>query len=283
MTNLATPSPEELSERRRSLRKQRRVRNLQNIWRVLAITGLAAGAVWLIRNPYWLLLRHSQQVIIEGNEMLSDAAVHELLALQYPQRIFDVQPEVIIEQLTTQSPIAYAQVSRELFPPRLEITVQERLPVAVTVPSRPGSDSAGEPTPLTHPGLLDVEGYWLPQAAAVGLHEEFALPKLQVRGFHSRYQSHWPELYQAVIASQVEIQTIDLRSPNNLILETAIGPVHFGIYDPRRFAEQLAILPRLNNLTQDANAPTVDYIDLANPQVPAVKLSQPPAASEATP
>jgi len=37
MTNLATPSPEELSERRRSLRKQRRIRNLQNIWRVLAI------------------------------------------------------------------------------------------------------------------------------------------------------------------------------------------------------------------------------------------------------
>lgn len=283
MTNLATPSPEELSDRRRSLRKQRRLRNLQNIWRVLAISGLAAGAVWLIRNPYWLLLRHSDQVTIEGNEMLSDAAVHELLALEYPQRIFDLQPEQLIERLLTQSPIAHAQVSRELFPPRLEIMLQERLPVAVTVPSRPGLTVVDEPTPTSHPGLLDSEGYWMAQAVAVGLHEEFALPELQVRGFHPRYQSQWPQLYQAIQTSPVAVQAIDLRSPNNLILETAIGRVHLGIYDPRRLSEQLAILPRLRTLTGDPNAPAVDYIDLANPQVPAVKLSQPPAAPEATP
>lgn len=283
MTNLVTPSPEELSERRRSLRKQRRLRNLQNIWRVLAISGLAAGAFWLMRNPYWLLLRHSDQVIIEGNDMLSDAAVHELLALEYPQRIFDLQPEQLIERLLTQSPIAYAQVSRELFPPRLEIMLQERLPVAVTVPSRPGLTTDGEPTPTSHPGLLDSEGYWMAQAAAVGLDAEFALPELQVRGFHPRYQSQWPQLYQASQTSPVAIQTIDLRSPNNLILETAIGRVHLGIYDPRRFSEQLAILPRLRTLTGNPDAPAVDYIDLANPQVPAVKLSQPTAATEVTP
>jgi len=283
MTNLVTPSPEELSERRRNLRKQRRIRNLQNIWRVLAISGLAAGAFWLIRNPYWLLLRHSEQVAIEGNEMLSDAAVHELLALEYPQRIFDIQPEQLIERLSTQSPIAYAQVSRELFPPRLEIVVQERLPVAVTVPSRPGAAATSEPQPQSHPGLLDSEGYWLSQTAAVGLHEEFALPELRVRGFHPRYQSQWPQLYQAVQTSSVEIQAIDLRSPNNLILETALGAVHFGIYDPQRFAEQLAILPRLQTLTRNPEAPAVDYIDLANPQVPAVKLSQSPPTPNATP
>jgi len=284
MTNLATPSPEELSERRRSLRKQRRIRNLQNIWRVLAISGLAAGAFWLIRHPFWLLLRGNEQVIIEGNEMLADAAVHEVLALEYPQRIFDIEPEQVIEQLSTQAPIAHAQVSRQIFPPRLEITVQERLPVAVTVPSRPGAAAAtDEATPTTHAGLLDSEGHWMPQDTAVGLNREFKMPTLRVRGFHPRYQIQWPQLYQAIQTSQVNIQEVDWRSPNNLILQTEIGRVHLGIYDPRRFSEQLAILPRLRSLTNNPNAPAVDYIDLANPQVPAVKLTQPPASAAETP
>jgi len=284
MTNLATPFPEELSERRRSLRKQRRIRNFQNLWRVLAISGLAAGSFWLIRNPFWLLLRSSEQVIIEGNEMLADSAVHEVLALEYPQRIFDIEPEQLIEQLSTQGPIAHAQVSRQLFPPRVEITVQERLPVAVTVPSRPGSaTTTEEPTPTTHAGLLDSEGHWMPQDPAMGLNREFKLPALRVRGFHPRYQVQWPQLYQAIQTSQINIQEVDWRSPNNLILQTELGNVHLGIYDARRFAEQRASLPRLRSLTSNPDAPAVDYIDLANPQVPAVKLAQPPASAAETP
>jgi len=42
-------------------------------------------------------------------------------------------------------------------------------------------------------------------------------------------------------------------------------------------------LPRLRSLTNNPNAPAVDYIDLANPQVPAVKLTQPPASAAETP
>lgn len=280
MTRLASPSPEELSERRRTLKKQRRIRNLQHIWRILAISGLAASAVWLIRNPFWLLLQSPGQVLIEGNEMLSEQAVHELLELEYPQRIFDIEPEQVVQQLRTQSPIAYARVSRQLFPPRLEVTLKERMPVAVTVPSRPDSSAAGEPTPITQAGLLDSAGYWMAQSDAAGLNTDFKLPTLKVRGFHPRYASQWPLLYEAVQGSAVEIQEIDLRSPNNLILQTAVGAVHLGVYDPRRLVEQLAILPQLEPLTNDPGAPAVDYIDLANPQVPAVKLSQPPPATE---
>jgi cell division protein FtsQ len=192
MTNLATPSPEELADRRRTLKRQRRIRNLQHLWRIVAITGLAASTIWLIRNPFWLLLRDRQQVIIDGNEMLSDDAIYQVLALDYPQRIFDIQPEQLVERLRTEAPVAYAQVNRQLFPPRVEITLQERIPVAVTVPSRPLADNP--PTPMHQPGLLDSEGYWIAQSAVVGLEQDFALPTLKVRGFHVRYRSQWSQL-----------------------------------------------------------------------------------------
>lgn len=282
MTNLATPSPEELSERRRTLKKQRRIRNLQHIWRILAISGMAVGAIWLIRNPFWLLLQSPDQVLIEGNEMLADEAVHDLLDLQYPQRIFDIEPEQLVKRLSTRSPIADAQVNRQLFPPRLEIALQERMPVAVTIPSRPDA-ATDEPVPLSHPGLLDSAGHWIAQIDVAGRNQDFELPTLKVRGFHPRYQLEWPLLYESLQASPVTIQEVDLRSPNNLILQTEVGTVHFGIYDARRLPEQLAILPQLQTLTSDPDAPAVDYIDLANPQVPSVKLSQPPPAATATP
>ncbi|MEM6838961.1 MAG: FtsQ-type POTRA domain-containing protein [Cyanobacteria bacterium P01_C01_bin.120] len=273
MTPLVTPSAEELSERRRSLRKQRRVRNLQNIWRVLAISGLAAGAFWLIRNPFWLLLHHPDQVVIDGNKMLTDASIHELLALEYPQRIFDIEPEALIERLSTQAPIDQVWVSRQLFPPRMAVVVQERLPVAVTIPSRPGV-TVGDPAPTSHPGLIDDTGQWMAQSDVGGLNHDFAVPKLQVRGFHQRYQRQWPSLYQALQTSSVNIHEVDWRSPNNLILHTEIGEIHCGVYEPQRLLEQLALLPQLRSLTNDPKAPAVDYVDLTNPQVPSVKLSQ---------
>ncbi len=281
MTNLATPSPKELADRRRSLKRQRRIRNLQNLWRVAAITGLAAGTIWLIRNPFWLLLRDRHQVIIDGNEMLSDEAIYEVLALEYPQRIFDIEPEQLVERLRTEAPVAYAQVNRQLFPPRVEIALQERIPVAVTVPSRPLTTD--EAVPMHQPGLLDSEGYWIAQDAVVGLDQAFTLPTLKVRGFHVRYRSQWPRLYAAIQSSPVPIQEIDLRSPNNLIIQTEVGTIHLGVFDARRLSEQLAILPQLRQLTRDPQAPQVDYVDLANPQVPAVKLAEPPASTQTAP
>ncbi|MEM6715338.1 MAG: FtsQ-type POTRA domain-containing protein [Cyanobacteria bacterium P01_F01_bin.56] len=283
MTNLVTPSPEDLSTRRKALRQQRRLRNLQQLLRVLVVSGLAVSAMWLIRNPFWLLLQGREQVTVNGNEMLSDDTVHTLLALEYPQRIFDLEPEQLVEQLQSQAPIADAQVERQLFPPRVDITLQERIPVAVTIPSRPNLATTSEPTPINQPGLLDAEGYWLAQRATAGLDQDYDLPALKVRGFHPRYQGQWPTLYEALQASPVPIQEIDLRSPNNLIIQTEVGTIHLGGYDARRLLEQLALLPQLRQLTEAPQTPRIDYIDLVNPQVPAVKFSEPPETTEASP
>lgn len=283
MTHLATPSPEELAQRRKSLKQQRRIRNLQNIWRVLAATGLAAGAFWMIHNPFWLLLQGPHQVIIDGNEMMTDATIHELLGLQYPQPIFKLQPEAIVARLSDQSPVAFARVNRQLFPPRLEISLQERQPVAITIPTRPAAASSGDPTPDSHPGLLDAEGHWMAQRDVKGLEHATELPGLRVRGFHTRYRLQWPILYQSLQTSPVPIYEIDWRSPNNLILQTEAGIVHLGIYDPQRLQQQLSILPQLQGLTSNSSVPAVEYVDLSNPQVPAVKLQDPLPSAEQTP
>lgn len=285
MTELVTPSPEDLASRRRALKKQRRRRNLQNIWRVFAISGLAASSIWLIRNPFWLMLQNSDQVVIEGNTMLADEAVRAVIAFEYPQPLLEIEPEEVANRLRTHSPIAFAQVERRLFPPRLEVMLQERQPVAVTVPSRPDAAiaKATDKTPTNSPGLIDSQGYWMPQETGMTFDNEFALPTLRVRGYHLRYQSQWPELYQSLQNSPVEVTEIDWRSPSNLILNTAVGRVHLGVYNPQHLPDQLATLPRFRSLTTESDVPSIDFIDLSNPQMPAVQLSQPPKSQEKAP
>ena len=273
MTDLSALSPEDLANRRRALRRQRRIRNLKNIWRLLAVSGMTAGTLWLISNPFWLL-RSRHQVIVEGNELLSDEAIQSLLPLEYPQPLLGVEPEHMAQFLQTQSPVAYASVTRQLFPPRLEVHVQERQPVAVTVPThpQPATQSMQDSTPTHHPGLLDRQGYWTAQVSFTDIDPDFDLPTLKVKGFSAQHQSQWPSLYQAIQASPVGILEVDWRLPSNVILHTQLGMVHLGIYDPRLIRQQLSTLDQLRSLAQAENTPEVEYIDLSNPNSPAIKV-----------
>ncbi|MEO1095493.1 MAG: FtsQ-type POTRA domain-containing protein [Cyanobacteria bacterium J06638_28] len=273
MVDLVSPSVQELAERRRTLRRQRRVRNLQSLWRIIAVSGMAVGTLWWLTHPFGIL-HSSEQITVEGNELLSDAAIRALLPLNYPQPLLEVETEQLAEALQEQAPVIEVVVTRELFPPRLQVRLQERRPIALTVPTHPPSDSApSRPyTPAQNPGLLDAQGFWLPQARFVEVEPQFELPALQVRGFQHQYQAQWQSLYASLVASPITVSEIDWRTPSNMILQTELGIVHLGVYTPPTFEAQLATLERLRSLATTNGAPDVEYIDLSNPQSPTVKI-----------
>ena len=122
----------------------------------------------------------------------------------------------------------------------------------------------------------------MPQTS-VGVNREFNVPALRVRGFHPRYRSQWPQLYQALQTSEIAITEVDWRSPSNLIVQTELGQVHLGVFSPQRLQTQLATLPRFRSLTDQTNLPAVDYIDLVRPETPAVKLVNPAASASDSP
>lgn len=277
MTDFAPTSAEELASRRQMLRRQRHIRNLQNIWRVLAVSGIAAGTLWLVSHPVWML-RSRDQISVEGNELLADEAVQALLPLQYPHPLLEIKPAQMAQFLQTQSPVAYAEVSRRLLPPRLEVYVRERYPVAVTIPMQPKplETSAQESTPAHQPGLLDSQGHWMAQSSFTQIEPDFHFPELQVKGFDTKYQRQWQSLYQAIQASPVKVSTVDWQIPSNVILHTQLGKVHLGIFDPQSIHQQLSTLAQLRSLTSADNIPEVEYIDLRNPKTPAVKTTSAP-------
>lgn len=270
MANIASVSQAQLTNRRQQLRRARRIRLVQGIWRSLWVSGLAGGLVWGITLPDWVI-HQPEQIAIEGNQFLSAQAIRSLLPLSYPQSLLRVEPQAIAYSLESSGPIAQATVSRQLLPPRLMIQVKERKPVAIAQP---------KPYPLnqtTHlppeVGLLDEQGVWMPQRSYESLEENVELPTLKVIGSSEHYRPYWAEVYQAVSHSPVKVMEIDWQNPANLILKTDLGKVHLGPYTSR-FAEQLGVLDRMRELPTHIQPGQIAYIDLKNPDLPVIQMAK---------
>jgi cell division protein FtsQ len=278
MTSIASVSQEKLTDRRKQLRRARRIKSFQAIWRSLFVGGMASSLVWAITLPDWVI-RQPEQVVIEGNHFLSSKAIRSLLPLSYPQSILRVQPQAIAKSLESQAPIAEATVSRQLVPPGLTIQVKERKPVAIAVGTAPlgaiaqaaASQNAKTSNATPPPGLLDEQGVLMPSSSYTKMEQNLELPTLKVIGSRDQYRSYWSEVYQAVSHSPVKVFEIDWQNPANLILKTELGNVHFGPYSSR-FTEQLGVLDRMRELPTHISPSKIAYIDLKNPDFPAIQM-----------
>jgi cell division protein FtsQ len=272
MTSIAPVSQTELSQRRQKLRRQRRVRFFQASWRSFAVFGLAASTVWAATLPAWVI-RKPEQVTIKGNQFISAQTIRTLLPIAYPQSLLKIQPQAVSNALKAKAPIADATVDRQLFPPSLTVRIQERTPVAIALP-QPVLAKTQPDSEQNQSGLLDENGIWIPLESYTSLNQSLKLPTLKVTGKLDQYRANWSQLYQSINSSSVKVLEVNLNDSTNLILKTELGSVHFGTYGAN-FTNQLKALDRLRRLPTRVNPNQIAYIDLRNPESPAVQMITP--------
>lgn len=272
-SSIVSVSQAELAQRRQKLRQRRRVRILQTSWRLVALSGLAGGLVWIATSPAWVL-RQPEQVKVEGNRYIPAQAIRSLLPIPYPQFLLRVEPRVVAEGLKAKIPVADVTVSRQLLPPGLTVQVKERYPVAIALPAATStSTEQAKPKEDAVPGmgLLDAGGVWMPLERYTAVDQSIRLPGLKVIGNPEVYRPYWSKLYPVINNSPIKISEIDWRDPTNLRLKTELGTVHFGPYS-EQFSYQLKTLDKMRKLSTRINANRLAYIDLKNPQAPSVQI-----------
>lgn len=274
--NFSPISPTDLAQRRQKLRRQRRVRLVQAIWRMVAVAGLAGGLVWVSTHPVWLI-RNANQVKVEGNQFLPAQTVRSLLPIAYPQSLLRVEPQAIAQHLKAKAPIAEVTVSRQLFPPGLTVRIQERVPVAVTLLTAADAQLLNQkavkgPALAARVGLLDEGGFVIPLENFLLVERSIKLPNLKVIGDAQHYRPHWSQIYPLVSRSPVKISEMDFQNPANLVLKTELGQIHLGAYGAR-FPNQLKMLDRMRKLPEQINLNQIAYIDLRNPASPMVQMT----------
>lgn len=293
MVDLAPNSQLDLiRDRRRQLRQQRRLKLLQAGWRTLAIISLAGGLVWAATLPEWTI-RQPKQVLIQGNQGLATETIRAFLPLAYPQFLLRLPLEEIAQTLESNTPVEKVTVTRQLFPPRLIVEVQERDPVAVVRCNRCILQPSGSNLPQLGPAnlwLLDQQGTLIPLESYPALRKSGKVPKLSVGGLlrqpqpsstpqtqgtpvviDPQRQTQWPQIYQALTQSPVKISKIDWRDQNNMILVTDMGKVYLGS-ERAKLPRQLETLNQMRNLPKYVNQNQLIYINLKNPDRPLLKV-----------
>jgi cell division protein FtsQ len=246
-------SNEELRNRRRQLRQERRIRTLKVSWQVLLLGAIVGGVTWGMTRPDWTI-RKPQQVSISGNQSLTENAVRNMLGLKYPASLLQIEPQELHSRLLAQGSVVAASVHRELLPPRLQVQVRDRLPVAMV--DRSVNNKIIK-------GLLDETGQWLP-VTSYRLNDS-QMPKLRVLSNDSC--PSWGEIYHAVQQSPVPISEVNCQDPLSLTLATDIGTVRIGQFDRTKIYKQLQKAHELRNWQQSTTLKNA-IVDLENPQSP---------------
>ena len=252
------------SSRRQELQNRRKLRFWRAVWQFLVASSIASGLLGALTLPEWVIKEQSQ-IEIEGNQFLSEDELRSLLPIAYPQPILQLRTQRLAQQLEVIAPVEEVTLSRQLFPPKLFVTVQERPPVAIVLSTSSGR-SLSEPAAV---GYIDEQGIIVPKHLYTQLE---TMPALKVIGFEKQHQ-HWTQIYHLIESSSVKVSVVDWRTPGNLIVETELGRVHLGS-SFTKLPEQFAVLSRLRSLPNRLQASSIAYIDLTNPALPEIQLKE---------
>lgn len=264
MTQIASVSHRDLQKRRNKLRRQKKIKIVQTIWQTFAVSSMAAGLLWVVFQPIWVL-KAPKQILVSGNQLLDDKVIHSTMTLSYPQSLWRIEPSEITKSLTKQPAIAQAAVSRRLFPPGLIVQVKERVPVAIVKKSLSSDKNSFS-------GLLDANGNWIPVGKDKSLNPNFDLPNLSVIGYSNKYRSSWILIYQALRQTSIQVRVIDFQSPTNIVLKTELGNVFLGSPSPN-LPDQIRTLAQMRQIKTQLNLEQIDHIDLRNPKKPLVQMN----------
>jgi cell division protein FtsQ len=257
-------STDQVKQRRRQLRRQRRVRVVKSLWRFGCMSGILAGVGWIVTRPDWTISQPAQ-IRIQGHRYLSDTAIRSMLAIKYPQPMMLLSPAQLTSVLLKHGSIASATIDRRLLPPRLLVQIEDRPPVAQII-------QAESQSPLA---FLDERGTQIP-ISSYRTPVQQAAPRLRVILPAQGICPNWTQLYQAVHSSPVLIGIINCRNSQNLVLQTEAGEVRLGsLGDRQRLMNQIQQLDLLRDWRKHTNSLDVDYLDLENPHAPKFHLKQP--------
>ena len=230
------------------------------LWRSCFMLGCILGLGFLSDSSLWKI-EDISQVRFDGNRLVAPQTIHDALNFTYPQLIWKIEAEDLAQKVESIPSVEAASVNRQIVPPRLIVSLQERIPVAIA-------------TSQERMGFLDINGEWIEQEFYTNIDDaravDFNLPKLIVHNYQSSHRQSWIDLYRLIsLYPELKINKVQWNHSGNLFLQTKIGKVALGIKgtNSSRLEKQFEIMLKLQNLNDRINRDRIAYIDLSNPNV----------------
>ena len=104
MSPTTPPRAQLAPERRKQLRQQRRRERLQQLWRILVLSGVAGGLSWALLRQGWVLRSPGQIEVVGSRQVSRDQVIREG-QLQLPLQLLQLKPQVLAERLSAGLPV----------------------------------------------------------------------------------------------------------------------------------------------------------------------------------
>ncbi len=233
------------------LQQQRSVRI--SLWQSCCLICCTMGIGFLAVTPYWQI-KNQSQIKINGNQLVNKKTIYKYLNLTYPQFVWAINGINLTQRIESIPSITTAKVNRQIIPPLITISLQEKVPVALAT-------SQGEI------GFLNSSGEWIDQKFYANIDGNYPLPKLKVIDYKNQFKPVWLKLYQLIsLCPELEISEVHWHQSGSLVLQTKLGQVLLGT-DASRLEQQFKIMLKLKNLPKQLSSSEIAYIDLSNSEV----------------
>ncbi len=250
---MAVPSSPKLKIKSALLKQQKDQWQKRFLWRSVLLSSLVSSLLAITIIPQGKI-KHPNQVQIKGTELVANSIIYRLLNVQYPEFIWQIPTHKLTQNLKSIPAIADVRVNKQIFPPLLQIFIEERNPVALAI-----SESSSEW------GFLDAQGVWLDPKYYENNRGKVLVSQLKVINFHPSYASVWSEIYSLIKSNpNIRVKEVQWDKSRNLYLKTDLGRVYLGS-DLSRLSEQFTAIANLKNLPKYMNPSEIYYIDLTNP------------------
>ena len=245
--------PPQIQEKLALVKVQKQRSDKISLWRSSLIITLAMSLGWAATLPYWKI-KHPNQIKIGGKKLVNEDTIRTAIDFDYPQFIGTVNGLDITRRIESIPSIAVAKVNKQIIPPNLIISLQEKEPVAIA-------------TSEGRVGFLNAEGEWISRQFYTNVDSKSSLPDLKVTNYRSSYQQQWHQIYQLIsLYPELKINEMQWQKSGGLLVQTKIGKVFLGS-DSSRLEQQFKTMVELDNLPSQLQSSEIAYIDLSNPKV----------------
>jgi len=249
-------------ERRRELRRQRRVERLQDGWRILVYGALTAGLGFVLLREGWML-QGPDQVAVSGSRLVSREQVIAAARLRFPQPLFALHPRLLSRTLAEALPVEQVKVSRLMLPPRLRVELVDREAVARAQRRTPKGPEKG---------FVDRTGNWI--NADPGARMRLGgKATIEVVGWNERNRPVLGKVLEAREQIGPGLREIRFEPDGTLWLTTRdLGPLRLGPVDSQ-LNRRLQVVAHLNrSLPKRLVGQRPLSIDLTDPEQPELTL-----------
>lgn len=243
------------------------IRNLRALIRVGLIFAIIYFGIWALKLPQWFIDRDllavadSSVVMIEGNLITPKYKIIDLVKqteLPYTQ-IFRLDTRELERNIAQLQPIKKAYVRRYWFPARLNILVEERVPVFLIAPNL-------ETEPIS---AITIDGVFIDREY-MPISPKFNATKILTYGIAGDDYEQWDKkrvdeilkLIKTIEAySKQDVKYVDLRNPKDVYVQIGdimlrLGEINESIYNRTKWIA--TILPE----AQSKYGSKIKYIDL---------------------